>query len=344
MTRRLVVGATLSLMAVLGSVLVAEAVVRLGGFETRLAQRLAYVNRADLPVHEAAEDPALSLRLRPGARADFPPNCPWCDDPRRVSVSPEGYRGATRPTDLRVLALGGSFTYGAAVSDDPTWPARLEERLRQRDGRWAVWNGGVSSWNTSQKLHRLAAIETAWQPALVVLQVHNRGPKAFLPDTAGQAGARWRARPDDLEENLDRPPSAMPGPALLWRTSLGRLLLYVREAKVRAGRNGALTPTVTERIDARSRVAWEAALESTSTPIVVLRPAAGGGEPWWPDAGVPMLDLVGRSPTPEPSWTDIHPGREAYAWVAEELFDWLDRRGCWAALEAGADPSPCAAP
>jgi len=322
-------------MAVGLGALVAWGLAELGAgvVEDRWAADLAYVNRADLAVHQVAADPDVGIVLRPGAVAEFPAQCPWCDDPRRVSVNSRGLRGAADERPLRVVAIGGSFTYGAAVSDDATWPARLQERLTAR-GEWAVWNAGVSSHSTSQKLRRLALAVAEWEPDLVVLQVHNHGPAAWLPDSAPDAGERWRARPALLDENLDLPPSEAPGPAFFWRTRLGRTLLFGRERRVRAARGGSLTPRTIGRVDARARAAWDAAMP-TAVPVVAFRPATGGGEAWWPQAGVPWLDLVGRSPVTGPEWTDIHPGRAAYSWVADELYEWLERRGCWAALERG---------
>lgn len=310
--------------------------------EDRWAEDLVYISQADPPVHRPAGDGDLLIELRPGSQASFLEQCSWCDDPREVSINSSGLRGPeVTAASLRVLALGGSFTYGAGVSDERTWPMRLEERLRSRGHDWRVLNGGVSSYTSRQKLRQLELYLPAWKPDLVLMQVHNQGPRAVLPEQAANTGARWRAQQGALEENLDLPPSLAPGPHWIWRTSLGRALLYARERRVRAARGGAITPRTAARAGDATRAPWERRIRHLEPPVVVFRPPAGGGEAWWGDVGALYLDLVSRAPRDIASWTNIHPGAEAYDWVAGELYRWLDEAGCWGSLEAGAGGVPC---
>src|SRR5215471_18633844 len=69
-----------------------------------------------------------------------------------VTVRKDGFRSnGSEPSPLPadVLVVGDSFTFGAQVSDDETWPACLERKL----GR-GVDNGGVGGYGTAQALRR----------------------------------------------------------------------------------------------------------------------------------------------------------------------------------------------
>ncbi|HBP17590.1 MAG TPA: hypothetical protein DEA08_07345 [Planctomycetes bacterium] len=70
-------------------------------------------------------------------------------------------RGAKR----RVLLLGDSVTFGRGVADEDTFARRLEEVLPGS----AVFNAGVSGYDTRQELHRLLRVGPEIKPHLVVL-------------------------------------------------------------------------------------------------------------------------------------------------------------------------------
>jgi len=83
---------------------------------------------------------ALGYELAPGFRGPH------------ETVNLDGLRGAEigpkRPGSLRILAMGGSTTWGHKVDDDETWPVALERELRASTGRDVeVLNGGVSGWD-----------------------------------------------------------------------------------------------------------------------------------------------------------------------------------------------------
>ena len=85
----------------------------------------------------------LGYELTPGYRG------------RRESVNLAGLRGAEIGPKvegrLRILAMGGSTTWGHKVNDDETWPVALERQLRAATGREVeVLNGGVSGWDIEQ--------------------------------------------------------------------------------------------------------------------------------------------------------------------------------------------------
>lgn len=86
---------------------------------------------------------SLGYELAPGYRS------------RRESVNLAGLRGPEIGPKvegrLRILAMGGSTTWGHKVDDDETWPVALERELRAATGRDVeVLNGGVSGWDIEQ--------------------------------------------------------------------------------------------------------------------------------------------------------------------------------------------------
>ncbi|HYN63244.1 MAG TPA: SGNH/GDSL hydrolase family protein [Candidatus Limnocylindrales bacterium] len=94
---------------------------------------------------------------------------------RHETVNLAGLRGAEigpkRPGSFRILAMGGSTTWGHKVSDDETWPVALERELRAATGRdIEVLNGGVSGWDIEQFVVALRQSHLQlFQPDLVVV-------------------------------------------------------------------------------------------------------------------------------------------------------------------------------
>jgi hypothetical protein len=65
-----------------------------------------------------------------------------------------------------ILAVGDSFVFGDQVSDDETWPAILERRLKRR-----VVNGGVSGYGTAQAVLRAERLLKAERYSLLILSI-----------------------------------------------------------------------------------------------------------------------------------------------------------------------------
>jgi lysophospholipase L1-like esterase len=96
---------------------------------------------------------------------------------------------------LRILALGGSTTYGEAVADPKsTWPALLEEELSRTMGPDVeVLNAGVPNWTTFE----LLGVAAFWAPALKPdwVVVHTGFNDAFThgyPEEGGTDNTRYR--------------------------------------------------------------------------------------------------------------------------------------------------------
>jgi len=108
------------------------------------------------------------------------------------------------PHERSVLCVGDSYTFGIGASDERhAWPARLEERLRERTGRpWSVRNGGWPGRDSRDLLRELPSQLERSSPAWVCILVGtNDGwsrPELDLRDdwfaeAAGQ-GFRWEWR------------------------------------------------------------------------------------------------------------------------------------------------------
>lgn len=75
-----------------------------------------------------------------------------------------GFRGpeiAKKKFRIRVVALGGSTTYGTLVDDKLTWPALLQEEL---GSNYEVINLGVPGYSTSENLIQTALFVSELQP------------------------------------------------------------------------------------------------------------------------------------------------------------------------------------
>ena len=69
---------------------------------------------------------------------------------RLISINEKGFRNnkeVIKSSNLDILAIGCSFTFGDQVSDFETWPSYLQEKLKIK-----VDNAGVQSYGTAQAL------------------------------------------------------------------------------------------------------------------------------------------------------------------------------------------------
>ena len=98
-----------------------------------------------------------------------------------VHTNAAGFRG-TRPTTiahdgiLRIMVVGGSTTFDGALSDDRTWPARLEYYLQRLvpGRRLEVVNAGVPGYGLVDNLIRLETELYQYQPDVILYyEAHN---------------------------------------------------------------------------------------------------------------------------------------------------------------------------
>ncbi len=133
-----------------------------------------------------------------------------------------GYRGAEveipKPEGtFRIVAMGGSTTYGTSVHTDQSYPAQLQQVLRDQYGysNVEVVNAGVAGYTTWQTFINLALRVTQLQPDLVI--IYHAGndvlPREVDPDCyAGQNPLRGldpRGHISVTNANVPLSPSAL---------------------------------------------------------------------------------------------------------------------------------------
>lgn len=163
--RRLLRFTLVCLLQVAAWLLLAESVVRFGGFDRPLAGSVSFAaNAVHDPIHRI--DSLLFYSLRPNLRTR------WQAAP--VSTNSLGLRGPEirpkQPDEFRILSLGESSTFGAGVADDQTYSTRLGELLQQRDSRhrYRVVNAGVSGYTSFQSWKYLEQRGLELHPDLVL--------------------------------------------------------------------------------------------------------------------------------------------------------------------------------
>jgi lysophospholipase L1-like esterase len=95
------------------------------------------------------------------------------DEGRTVVLSHNslGFRGGEflpKGGTKRVVAIGGSTTYGVDVSDGATWPALLQDQL---GADYEVLNLGAAGHGTAEHLYMMGAVASRLQPDVVILHV-----------------------------------------------------------------------------------------------------------------------------------------------------------------------------
>jgi lysophospholipase L1-like esterase len=99
----------------------------------------------------------------------------------------QGFRGPEIPPKserLRVVAVGGSTTYGAGVTDGGEWPARLGELLGPR---FEVLNFGMLGHSTAEHVALLSLVVPEYRPDLLVIHagfndLRNMHVRGLAPD------------------------------------------------------------------------------------------------------------------------------------------------------------------
>lgn len=135
----------------------------------------------------------LALRVQAEASLQVPPGLVRTHPTRRYALTPgfhgvgngypviistQGFRDRVmevpKPTQTRrIICVGDSFTYGANIALDETYPKQLERLLN--DGRPPaidVLNAGVPSYNTVSELRFVQEDLLRYEPDLLLVQFH----------------------------------------------------------------------------------------------------------------------------------------------------------------------------
>lgn len=95
----------------------------------------------------------------------------------RVAINSRGLRDAEyelekRADTPRIVALGDSVTFGNGLEQRATWPEVLERRFARTGPAVEVLNMGVAGYNTLEEVALLEQAGLAFDPDVVVVQVH----------------------------------------------------------------------------------------------------------------------------------------------------------------------------
>lgn len=168
----------------------AETAARLLRVDDRMMTGALLFQQVDYSVHRESPDWFLHYELAPGASCD----CSYDQlPPYRVHIDEFGARFPTHPGakpsgTFRILFFGGSTMYGAAVNDEETMPAAVERLLNGtvtsdstvRPRHFEAWNFGTHAYVLSQAAHRARTELLLRDPDLIVVQLHNIGPRGFI--------------------------------------------------------------------------------------------------------------------------------------------------------------------
>jgi hypothetical protein len=310
--------------------------------ERRWLDELAGRNHADTQMHALSQDPGRIFELKPGAdlvRDGWSlglVNSWGCRGPERPAARPDGA--------FRLLALGGSNTYGPGVTAGATWPGQLERRLHDALERpIEVWSCGVSAYNAQQKVAFARALLAEVEVDALLVQVHNLGPRT-VPSGA------------DVRPILEAQPDVLAdwAPALADRRGLaGPLLrsplrLVTLPVLLHARRNAFLAEDKRPADDLLLST-WRSGLAELGElagerPLLLVVPPPGLSRETRPfrealgTAGLPVLDLSREALPDLDAIRHIHPGYEEYAWYGETLARMLLAAHCPA---DGANDGPC---
>ena len=178
----------------------AEIAARVSSLDALMLKPLLYYQDSDLEVQEPSPNPERLYQLKPGATTHT------LEFQKPVSINSLGFRDMARsaakaPETTRIICLGGSTTYGAAVGDDETFPHYLEQALnREYKGKFEVWTAGLCAYVLSSETAYAREIIEKFDPDVLIFQYANIGRRAFTPDAP--YASYFRRNPELYRENL----------------------------------------------------------------------------------------------------------------------------------------------
>lgn len=301
--------------------------------DERLLLPMLFFQAADLPVHRVSSDPVLHYELAPGARYHGD------RDGHRYEVSIDdngarfpAHRALKEPGVFRILCLGGSTVYGAAVDDDETIPAALERRLNAAPPpgrRYEAWNLGTSAYTLRQAAHLARIRLDVLDPDVVLVQIHNGGRRGFLMPRSGRAeDYPWPdilADSDLFEEQFESWLPRIIALRVLRRSALARAC-----AAVLPGFCPSRACEFCDAMDRQEARALSQDAELRGVPVLYYSIPANGGRPKADDifpglAPRRFIDLY--QPNREDVFYEVHPPPATLDEFASLLVDALQARG-----------------
>ena len=300
----------------------AEILVRTFDWDWDWTEASLYYQCLDLPLHEAVDNTELLYRLRPNAR--------WVSGDYVVTINSLGFRGADvtpeKPAGTyRIVVVGGSNVYGAAVRDEQTWPFRLEQELNRRhETQFEVLNMGVSGYVGSQMAATAKRALKELDPDMILWAHSNVGMRPILQGS--DVRGYFRKHPELwFELVIDPRLRTFPDKWELWAVEhwrFYRLALVALTAKF--GRRSYLA----EHHNNKNELITEKFVESLPDDIgiaVIVYP--GIRMPVFVEdidrkIGLPhyLLEYTGD----DEKYLEIHPPAYVYEWYADNIATWLE--------------------
>lgn len=141
------------------------------------------------PVQREEDRVSLLRQFVPKLPASLQMNPTW-----EIAINSDGFRDRDFPSEksasvLRIVCLGDSWTFGANVGQDETYPHQLQEMLEREfpDARFEVLNMGVLGYSSFQGLQLLKTKAIALKPDFVII--------GFAMNDASIAGYRDKDMP-----------------------------------------------------------------------------------------------------------------------------------------------------
>jgi hypothetical protein len=313
------------------SLAVAEAAIRWFRIDDQLLTDTMMFVTLDPTVHQESSDWFLHYELKPNAEGTF-------SAPERpsyhVHVDRFGARYPTHPAEkapgtFRILCVGGSTTYGAAVSDDETIPAALERRLNADAPpgvRFEAWNFGLHAYVLSQATHVARRELPLLSPDLILVQLHNVGPRCFILAPDGDRRDVLKRHVDDpyLMAEYFPPPRWMPEGlhfAVLRHCAIYRAITGLRLRSVRQHDDPKLF-SYAEEVSQREAQALVHEADARGVPVVFyVLPCDGEAPPGGPaETGLPPDRIINLYlPDRGPEYYQIHPPPNGLDEFAERL-------------------------
>lgn len=152
-----------------------------------------------------------------------------------VRINQLGFRGPviTGHDGPRILVLGDSFTFGAGVSDDETFAARLNHAM---DGAATVVNGGQPGYGVFQMAATLRRVGERVRPNLVILTLWQGDLLRQPPNTTGRDRFLRRSRLLKLiKASVFLTHMGRRVERLLLQLGAGQLVFHVGEGRTQVG-------------------------------------------------------------------------------------------------------------
>ena len=168
----------LALLALFGG----ETAVHLTKADARLMRPiLRQHSEYEVPAYRPSPNPHLIYELSPEKQAKLQTDAIMTTN--SLGFRDKSRRVAKQRGVYRIICLGGNFTYGTAVRNEDTFPARLEDLLnRKYAGHFEVWNAGIRHGTLAYQTALAEQASALYNPDLLLFQTGEGGPRAFLPE------------------------------------------------------------------------------------------------------------------------------------------------------------------